>query len=529
MAATSMGIFIGARNSISNEPCGGFWRTDGTSEGTIHIEGISGGDFRELNGTVLLAGDDGVLGQELWRTDGTEVGTHLIKDIYPGPENSYPVGFGTIGGRLLMFADDGVFGRELWASDGTPAGTVLVKDIYPGPTGSSQYYRPCATGKDDVYFVAVDDVHGTELWKTDGTAAGTELVKDIVPGPESTIWGEKMIAVGDGVLFWADDHIHGLELWVSDGTEIGTHIVKDIFPGNGSQSSFAWSTLVWGDKLVFMVNDGIHGMELWISDGTDSGTHIIKDICPGACSSTPQLLAPAPEGIYFAAFDFEAGYELWRTDGTEAGTMRVADLWPGPEGSVPHDMVRIDDGRLIFAAATPGKGIEVWETDGTAAHTLMAVEVMPGPGSAYPKNFVQAGASVLFQATDGVHGFEVWALPVDAAGAVPDGGNVPGEPLRAMKLGEGALALAWGSSCYYRDGDFAVYSGLLGSWTEAAPETCTTVGERRWKGEIPGGDVFYLVVPQGTGVEGSYGRDGQGVERTPSAKACAPQAVHPCP
>jgi ELWxxDGT repeat protein len=319
----------------------------------------------------------------------------------------------------------------------------------------------------------------------------------------------------------------GEELWVSDGSEAGTTRIYVLAPVDPDSSSW-WELVPYGGRIIIWGNPTVQNAEPWISDGTEAGTRMIKDICPGPVSSAPQLLAVAPEGVYFAAFDFEAGYELWRTDGSEAGTLRVADLWPGPEGSVPHDMIRLDDGRLIFAARTPGEGSEVWETDGTAAHTQKAAVVMPGSDSAYPRNFVQAGSLVLFQATDGVHGFEVWALPAEAAGSVPDGESASGGPLHLTR-GDETVTLSWGSSCYYRDKDYAVYSGTLGAWGEITPLTCTTDGAAHLTVPLEVGDAFFLVVPRQGGVEGSYGRDSQGNERTPSPKACAPQAVHPCP
>ena len=72
----------------------------------------------------------------MWRSDGTEAGTVLVKDIFPGFEESVPIRGVSVDGRLFVWADDGVHGVELWRSDGTEAGTVLVRDIFRGPEGS---------------------------------------------------------------------------------------------------------------------------------------------------------------------------------------------------------------------------------------------------------------------------------------------------------------------------------------------------------------------------------------------------------
>src|SRR5262245_5797505 len=76
---------------------------------------------------AYFSANDGTTGIELWKTDGTAAGTVLVKDILPGPGNSYPRFLSNVNGTLYFLADDGVSGRELWRSDGTAAGTNVVK------------------------------------------------------------------------------------------------------------------------------------------------------------------------------------------------------------------------------------------------------------------------------------------------------------------------------------------------------------------------------------------------------------------
>ncbi len=117
------------------------------------------------------------------------------------------------------------------------------------------------------------------------------------------------------------------------------------------------------------------------------------------------------------------------------------------------------------------------------------------------------------------------------AGAIPDGGLVPGEPLRLGMTPEGKIDLSWGPSCLPGDVDYSVYRGVLGVFTSHQPLTCTTDGETAWTDEPGDADsnTYYLVAPTTTFREGSYGVDSDGVERPQTLFACLPRALGSCP
>ncbi len=113
-----------------------------------------------------------------------------------------------------------------------------------------------------------------------------------------------------------------------------------------------------------------------------------------------------------------------------------------------------------------------------------------------------------------------------AAGAVPDGGAVPGVPLR-VNLDSGNLALTWGASCAASDTDYEVYEGSLTSpfaYTHTR-KLCTTGGATSTAFAPPAGNVYYLVVPKNAVSEGSYGRAGNGAEIPQGTVACLPQEI----
>jgi hypothetical protein len=125
-------------------------------------------------------------------------------------------------------------------------------------------------------------------------------------------------------------------------------------------------------------------------------------------------------------------------------------------------------------------------------------------------------------------GYEIVVAPTGGAGAVPDGGAVPGAPL-AVTLAGGDLALDWDASCRAGDVDYAVYEGTLGDFTSHVPLLCSTGGATAATVPVPAGSAYYLVVPTDGLTDGSYGRNGNGVERPGSLAACRPHAVLPCP
>lgn len=110
------------------------------------------------------------------------------------------------------------------------------------------------------------------------------------------------------------------------------------------------------------------------------------------------------------------------------------------------------------------------------------------------------------------------------AGGVPASGT----PLTVTKIGGGNLRLSWGSSCQSGDTDYEIYEGALGSFTSHVSRFCSTSGATTKSFAPAGGNTYYLVVPNRSGREGSYGQKTGGIERPPAAIPCFPQVIHSC-
>jgi ELWxxDGT repeat protein len=471
------------------------WKSDGTAAGTAMVADVhpginypsAPGNLMDAGGVLFFLEDDGVHGQELWRTDGTAAGTRLVRDIRPGTPNSSYRLLAASGNLVLFAADDGAHGLEPWVSDGTEAGTVMLGDFNPGdslsipfdndpvldgpdaaaaPQGgflfaAADSYQPSLWYSDGtpggtvllkaffayprhltpspaqgvVYFTASDDTHGTELWKTDGTAAGTSQVKDIRPNGASLPLD--LTVAGDRLFFRADDGVHGYELWTSDGTEAGTVLVADLLPGAApgfpltpvsTLNPYHFGLSAFGGGVVFL-GFGPNGLQLWRSDGTAAGT---VPLSPGGISESTVLADDVTQvaggQVYFLSGP--VGTELWSSDGSAPGTRRVMDLATSTSAfrlldgkpPLPGSLAPFG-GQLVFAASDGVSGSELWTTDGTAQGTRQIVDLVPGAGSSLPYQLRALGNRLIFRSGYGVYGSDGNAGAQQLAES--DGGDFP--------------------------------------------------------------------------------------------------------
>ena len=315
-----------------------------------------------------------------------------------------------------------------------------------------------------MYFVANDGIHGNELWKSDGTLAGTSMVKDINSGSSSSNIGA-MVKVGNEIFFRADDSANpgswdNSNLWKSDGTEVGTVMVKD----TTSSPSYLYD---FNGLLIF--KNGYNG-KLWKSDGTNSGTVKLTDI-------TGNYYVEMNNQLYFVGYDGAYGHELWKSDGTTAGTMMVKDINQIPStANSPTDTQSSMSGwgqqiyqyqNLLYFEASDGiHGSELWRSDGTEAGTTMLKDINPGSSdSLYSSpNFISVNNLLYFNANDGINGMELWATDGTYAGTnlVYDinSGTEGSEP-----YGTEGSRMSFGSDLYFAAFDSSVIN-MDGYWMD---------------------------------------------------------------
>jgi ELWxxDGT repeat protein len=367
------------------------WKSDGTEAGTQLFMDIITGSNSSAYKTVGITTDNyflfttnipNSLGYNLWKSDGTVAGTQVLRTLTSAfswePTSFEPV---RLNNEVYFVAYDESSGKELWKTNGTVNGTILVKDIYPG-TNDSNINHLTSIGN-ILYFAARDssESYSNKPWRTDGTANGTFMLKNVVLGP-STATEISFVELQGNVFFPAgDEDLHGNELYKTQGTVESTHLVADVFH---RYSSYPDHFIKLNNKLIFTAYNGMSERIPFVTDGTISGTKPIKEdysyySIPTYSNDIVPKFTKADNNIFFRAFKSGAGFELFKTDGTSNGTVLVKDIAQGSQYGVNEYTIFMEyDNIFYFKANDQIHGEELWRSDGTESGTYMVKDIYPG-------------------------------------------------------------------------------------------------------------------------------------------------------
>jgi ELWxxDGT repeat protein len=461
----------------------GLWRTDFTAAGTWSLSARVPGLPLTLQ-TIMTIGGTGFFWSRdaLWRSDGTAAGTVLVKTVAdlgtpPLNEDQSPYPIAVWNGALYSLV-----GKSLVRSDGTAAGTRVIHQL-----GSEEEFSQAIPVSNALLLLLGRRYYYTSdaLWRTTGTAETTELLADFTDrGFISAI-----ASLGDRVVFrlLTESYPGNLDTWVSDGTAAGT---REIAPHTGA---YDYGLAVAGGQIFFMKGGYYVHQDLWRTDGTEAGTHSVHDFEAGPAGAGPLHQTVLGGKLVFSAQTDPFTAPLFASDGTAAGTkiLSRSTSWAGPFTTVGRRAIfptanrvdygggypltpepkglgvtgpggtfeipkRLDDIRAVGALGNQllfqaGLGqvlygrldVELWRSDGTAAgtfnvedldpfeittsfhHTCVGESSAPGPG-------VVVNGKLLFAASDGVHGRELWASDGSRSGTTLvrdiDSGVLPNEP-----------------------------------------------------------------------------------------------------
>ncbi|MFN7972733.1 MAG: ELWxxDGT repeat protein [Acidobacteriota bacterium] len=279
------------------------------------------------------------------------------------------------------------------------------------------------------------------------------------------------------------------------GSSPGTYPLGDLLPGPaGSLDMVATGAIDWKGALYFAAQDPALGIELWKTDGTPAGTVLAVDVVPGAGSSSPRVLTPLGNNLYFFGLDAtQSGRGLWSTDGTPSGTTLVR-MFGDP--NYPYES-RVLNGVMYFCAESPAEGPELWRSDGTPGGTYLVRDLAPGPSGSVPRSFQQIGNALFFMATTAGHGTEIWISDGTAGGTTSVG---PQDVIAINGVVNGLLLFTTGSGQLYRtdgtqSGTFpiaAAYSSVPGV---VMNQELYVLGGGLWKSDgSPGGTTLLCSV-----------------------------------
>ena len=93
----------------------------------------------------------------------------------------------------------------------------------------------------------------------------------------------------------------------------------------------------------------------------------------------------------------------------------VVDLTSGTNSGSASNFMKLGS-TMIFSASDGNTGTELWKTDGTAAGTVLIKDIRPGSSSSSISNMRQMGSFVYFTANDGTNGGALWRTDGTTAG-----------------------------------------------------------------------------------------------------------------
>ena len=369
------------------------------------------------NGLLFFPAGIDYSNDETWMSDGTPAGTRRVRDVAPAVPRDQPVGVVSRFGRAYLAFDEyfggGVSRQSLWVTDGTAAGTHEIGPYLTAvddPNAPVESFLLFSRTGSTVTLWQLDDAASAPRALTTLDDAWWSVVAEIPLGPG----GERVLLLVETPPYWPREP-RRLWSWSAGG---GLVLLSNDFVPLAGEWDYEVAFLrppvaLLGNRVLFVAGDDEHGAELWMTDGTAAGTHLVADVYPGDLGSHPRWFMVLGSALYFSAYEPGHGREVWRSDGST--TELVLDVMPGAPSSMPSYLTAVED-ELYFAASAPGAGVELLSWDTRASGSPPSVfDVFAGADSSSPTNLTSMSGQLYFFANDGVHGFELWRLPVGAA------------------------------------------------------------------------------------------------------------------
>jgi ELWxxDGT repeat protein len=169
------------------------------------------------------------------------------------------------------------------------------------------------------------------------------------------------------------------------------------------------------------------------------------------------------------------------------------------------------NGMLLFTASDGLHGFELWRSDGTAAGTVLVKDICPGTCSSNPQSLTVFNGSLYFVANDGVHGVELWKTDGTTAGTVivnqgPSGSYPTDLTVFQNKLFFSACDSTNGCELWTSNGT-ASGTGLV---KDICPGTCNSLIDQLTpvSGQTVGSTLLYFAATDGVNGQELWKTDG---------------------
>ncbi|WP_341224581.1 hypothetical protein [uncultured Arcticibacterium sp.] len=378
--------FVGYKNAVGY--C--LFKTDGEARpsmvynfGEIKITNLA----QNSNYLVFLKED------ELWKTDGTTLGTEkVLKLLFP------------FSNRFLFQNDQALFITNLASGfqsinrlDLTSNDTLTLK--------STQNLRSVkAIGEIDekTFYAGYFGDFGYEIFYNSVGSDSLFLLKDISPGIANGLDGNTHMAKFDNKIFFIGKSIeYGNELWVTNGTEAGTYMLKDLYSGAGSYNYIGSQMFSVNNGIVFRASNSIFG-----SDGTVEGTKLLASI-------------NVPIGAWRKGGDrifINTGYN----SNSYVYIASAAGTYGKRMGNRISEITFFENKYIYSSLNESPKGSELFKFEEGTVSLLENINKEPNgrigssQNSSFPKQFREVNGNLLFLATDGFNGTELWKTKNDS-------------------------------------------------------------------------------------------------------------------
>lgn len=384
--------------------------TDGTPEGTIHLDNIYADAGVQQ---ILTAGNKAYVSfnnsLEIWQTDGTPGGTSAVAQ-----EGSLAAtNLQLISGNLFY---NNAYG-ELWKINTETYERSMLKDFY-------NVTNSVALGSTLLVTVATEN-SGEELWRSNGTTSGTYRYKTIRSGFAYPAWMKSSATIKNTHFFIANDGIHGNELWRTQGSAASTYMVADLNPNDESFKVYNYNEFdiaamtAFRDSLYFSAVDASGTWSLFKTNGTASGIRKIANL-----NSVQSMIPIGKEKMLMFVFrnNDRSTVDLWVTNGTASGTKLLNALGTLFYPTIDHEII---NNEVLFML---GDGM-IWKSDGTECGTYPT-----SLGRYTQKEFASTGNYLIFSADQYAAGLEPHRFDINQIGAAPCEAT-----LTAMTYGEAEI------------------------------------------------------------------------------------------